>query len=103
VNTASARQHGLSDAQINALPDDVENEAFSDRDRAVLRACEQMALTNLHGSISDELHRALARHFSDAEIFELGVTMAVLCGFAKFLFCFDLADREENCPIHRSA
>ena len=103
MNTASARQHGLSDAQINALPDDVENEAFSDRDRAVLRACEQMALTNLHGSISDELHRALARHFSDAEIFELGVTMAVLCGFAKFLFCFDLADREENCPIHRSA
>lgn len=93
----------MSDAQIQALPDDIDNEAFTDRDRAVLGACEQMALTNLHGSISDEMHAALARHFDDGEIFELGVVMAVLCGFAKFLFCFDLADREESCPIHRSA
>ena len=91
----------MSDAQIDALPDDIENPVFSDRDRAVLRACEKMALTNLHGSIGDELHDELSRHFSDGEIFELGMTMAVLCGFAKFLFCFDLADREASCPIHR--
>ena len=60
-----------------------------------------MVLTNLHGSMTEELHQELAVHFTDGEIFELGVTMAVLCGFAKFLFCFDLADRETTCPIHR--
>ena len=103
MNTVSARQHGLSEEAIAALPDDIENQAFSDRDRAVLRACEQMVLTNLHGSIRDELYDELKEHFSDAEIFELGMVMAVLCGFAKFLFCFDLADREDYCPIHRSA
>lgn len=90
----------MTPAQIDALPDDIENEAFSDRERAVLRACEAMALTNLHGAISDELYDELKRHFSDGEIFELGIVMAVLCGFAKFLFCFDLADREDTCPIH---
>ena len=90
----------MSQAQIDALPDDIENDAFSDRERAVLRACEQMALTNLHGMISDELYDELRAHFSDGEIFELGMVMAVLCGFAKFLFCFDLADREDTCPIH---
>ena len=62
-----------------------------------------MVLTNLHGYMTDELHQELAEHFTDGEIFELGVTMAVLCGFAKFLFCFDLADRENTCPIHRPA
>lgn len=62
-----------------------------------------MALTNLHGMISAELYMELRSHFSDGEIFELGVVMAVLCGFAKFLFCFDLADREDTCPIHRTA
>ena len=93
----------MTQAQIDALPDDIENPAFSARERVVLRACEQMALTNLHGFLGDDLHAELQEHFSDGEIFELGVTMAVLCGFAKFLFCFDLADREESCPIHRSA
>ena len=33
---------------------------------------------------------------------DVGIVMAVLCGFAKFLFCFDLADREDTCPIHRA-
>ncbi len=93
----------MTEAQIDALPDDVESEVFSDRERAVLRACERMALTNLHGMIDDDLHAELQKHFSDGEILELGMTMAVLCGFAKFLFCFDLADREDTCPIHRSA
>lgn len=83
------------------MPDDIENEAFSDRERAVLRACEQMALTNLHGMISDELYDELKGHFSDGEIFGLGIVTAVFCGFAT-LFCFDLVDREDTCPIHRA-
>ncbi len=62
-----------------------------------------MVLTNLHGMITEEIHADLRKHFSDGEIFELGVVMAVLCGFAKFLFCFDLADREDTCPIHKVA
>lgn len=55
------------------------------------------------GYLDAELYQRLAPHFSDGEIFELGMTMAVLSGMAKFLFCFDLAKREESCPIRRGA
>ena len=103
MNAASAREHGVSQAQIDALPDQVDSDVFSDRERAVLRACEQMALTNLHGYVDSKLMAELKDHYSDGEIFELGIVMAVLCGFAKFLFCFDLADREDTCPIHFAA
>jgi len=88
---------------MDALPDDIENEAFSPRDRAALKLAEEMNVTNTHGYMSDELHTELSAHFTDAEVFELGMTMAVLCGMAKFLFCFDLVTREASCPVHRPA
>ena len=62
-----------------------------------------MTFTNPRGYMDEGLHAELAAHFSDAEIFELGMTMAVLCGMAKFLFCFDLVTREGNCPVPRPA
>ena len=58
---------------------------------------------NMQGYVNEELHVDLAAHFTEAEIFELGMTMAVLCGMAKFLFCFDLVTREDSCPIRRPA
>ena len=67
----------------------------------MLALCEEMAITNPHGFLEGEMYQDLAAHFTDAEIFELGMTMAVLSGMAKFLFCFDLAKREESCPIRR--
>ena len=93
----------MTDEQIDALPDRLDSDVFTDRERAVLKACDQMALTNLHGYVDSDLLGDLQAHFSDGEILELGMVMAVLCGFAKFLFCFDLADREDSCPIHFAA
>ena len=81
----------------------MESDVFSPRDRAVLKLCEEMDLGNMQGYVDEELHADLAAHFSEAEIFELGMTMAVLCGMAKFLFCFDLVTREDSCPIRRPA
>ena len=69
----------------------------------MLALCDEMAITNPHGYMDGELYDRLAPHFSDGEIFEIGMTMAVLSGMAKFLFCFDLAKREETCPIRQGA
>ena len=60
-----------------------------------------MVLTNPDGRLTDEQRSGLAEHFSAAEIFELGMTSAVLTGMAKFLFVFDLVTRETSCPIVR--
>jgi hypothetical protein len=36
---------------------------------------------------------------SHAEILELGVVAAMLTGWTKLMFTFDLVTREDNCPI----
>ena len=37
---------------------------------------------------------------NDAEIVELGVVMAVLTGFTKWMLVCDMVPKEENCPIN---
>ena len=58
-----------------------------------------MSFYNVDGHVSEELHGQLAEHFDDAEIFELGITAAVLVGMTKFLFAFDLGVQMESCPV----
>ena len=88
---------------MDALPEGIDDDVFSPRDKAVLKLCDEMTFTNPRGYMDEALHAELAAHFDDAEIFELGMTMAVLCGMAKFLFCFDLVTREDSCPVPRPA
>lgn len=47
----------------------------------------------------DDAQARLRRHFSDAELVELGVIMAVLCGMAKMIFAYDLVEKEDYCPF----
>jgi AhpD family alkylhydroperoxidase len=99
-NSKAALAAGVSQAQIDALADPHSDLAvFDERDRAVLRLCEQIEMTNMSGHLDGPLYRMLRTHFDDGQIFELGVVCAVLTGMAKFLFVFDLVSREANCPI----
>ena len=41
----------------------------------------------------------LKQHFPDGELLELGMTMVVLSGMAKFLFAFDLVEKEAYCAF----
>lgn len=97
-NSKAALADGVTQAQLDALFD-VDSAAFDDRERAVLRLCEEMTLANMDGYMDGPLYESLSAHFDDGEIFELGVCLAVLVGMAKFLFVFDLVSREDNCPI----
>ena len=97
-NRADAIEAGLSDAEVDAL-EDFENGPFSEREKAALRLADQMALTNEGGTLSNALYEELRPHFTDAEILELGLLMGILSGVAKFLFAFDLVEKEANCPI----
>ncbi len=101
-NTKSARDSGMTEAQIDAIWD-IESPHFCARERAVLRLAEQMALANMHGEVTASHSAELHAHFSEAEIVELGMVAAVLTGMAKMLFVFDLVSREANCPIGRDA
>jgi AhpD family alkylhydroperoxidase len=97
-NTQSARDAGVTEAQIEAIWD-TDSPHFDARERAVLRLAEQMALANMQGEVTPAHAAELHAHFSEPEIVELGMVAAVLTGMAKMLFVFDLVSREANCPI----
>lgn len=97
-NRADAAAAGLTPEQIAAI-DDPAAPVWSDAERAALRLAEQMVLTNPRGFLGSPLYAELRRHFDDAQVFELGMTMAVLTGMAKFLFVYDLVEKEEYCQF----
>ena len=72
---------------------------FSEADRAVLEYADQMVLTNMQGDVPPALFRRLRAHFSEAEILELGVVMAVIAGLAKLSFVLGLVEKESYCPF----
>ena len=53
----------------------------------------------MNGQLTPALYASLRNHFDDGEIFELGLIAGILTGAAKFLFVFDLVEKEANCPI----
>ena len=53
----------------------------------------------MNGNLSGKLYNNLKEFFSDAEIFELGMVASLMTGMAKFLFVYDLVEKEKNCPI----
>ncbi len=95
-NVPGARSSGFSDAQIEAMPAPTP-ELFDEAELAVLEYAEQMALTNHDGRMSKSLYDRLSRHFTDAEICELGTVMGVIGGMAKLSFVLDLVEREDYC------
>jgi len=97
-DTTAALAAGITQEEIDHL-DEYEVWSFSEADRAVLALADQMILTNTFGSLDQVLYARLKESFTDAQIVELGMISAVLCGMAKFLFVFDLVERLETCPF----
>ena len=97
-NRLDAVAAGLSDAQVLAIGDETAA-CWSPAERAALRLAAAMALTAPRGHLDPALYTELRSHFDDAQIVELGMTMAVLTGMAKFLFAYDLVEKEDYCEF----
>jgi AhpD family alkylhydroperoxidase len=97
-NTRSALDSGLTEQQVASIRKPA-SDCYDDRDRAVMKLADQMALQNMEGEIDAALRQELAQHFTPAELVELAMVAAVLTGMAKMLFVFDLVSREAECPI----
>jgi AhpD family alkylhydroperoxidase len=98
-DTAAALAAGITQEQVDRLSD-YENGPFSAREQAALAMADVMALTNPKGVLTDEIYQRCNSHFTDGEMYELGMIMAVLCGMARFIFAFDLVEKEDYCPFH---
>lgn len=97
-NRLDAVEAGIADDQINAM-NDIENGPFDGAERAVLRLAENIAMTDPDGRLDETLYKELRQHFDDAQVFELGFVFGVLAGMAKFLFVYDIAEKEDYCPF----
>jgi AhpD family alkylhydroperoxidase len=101
-DTLDALAAGIDPRAVDAItswPEPVDPTWFDERELAALRYADQMSLQNMEGHVDEDLYADLRRWFSDADIFELGVAMAVLTGMAKFLFIADLVPTEASCPV----
>jgi AhpD family alkylhydroperoxidase len=97
-NRVAARKSGVTEEQIANVMN--ENHAcFSPKDRAILKVADQIAMTNMMGDLDRGLYNELRAHFDDAQIFELGMVAGILTGMAKFIFVYDLVEKEANCPV----
>lgn len=97
-NEAGAKAAGFTDAQIQAIGGDAQAE-FTGAESAVLALADELALTNMGGSLTPDLYAALKAHFTDGEIVELAMVGAVLGGLNKMAFVLNLVERETWCPF----
>ena len=98
ADRAGAREAGVPEEQIEGL-DDYENGPFSEKEKAILALADVMVLTNPRGHVTKDIYDRCHEHFTDGEMLELGMIMAVLCGMAKYIFAFDLVEKEDYCPF----
>ncbi len=99
-NSVAARKSGVTQEQLDHVMDEA-HPCFDAKDRAVLKLADQIAMTNMHGALDEPLYAELKSYFDDAQIFELGMVAGMLTGMAKFIFVYDLVEREANCPMRR--
>lgn len=97
-NRLDAVEAGLTEAQILAI-DDIAGGPFDAAEQAVLRLADVIAITAPDGRLSEPLYKELREHFDDAQIFEMGFVFGLLAGMAKFLFVYDIAEKEDYCAF----
>ena len=101
-NTVDALAAGITQEQIDSIREPGQD-LFDEKDMAVIELAEEMMLQNMHGQLSRGLYDKLLKYYDDGEIVEIGFVAAILTGMAKWIFTFDIVDREEVCPIKPAA
>ena len=70
------------------------SEEFSEREKLAIEFAERYALD--HQNMDEEFWHRLRSQYSDAEIFDLGVSVARWLGYGRLLRVLDI---EESCSI----
>lgn len=97
-NVIGMAESGYTQEQIRAM-EQGEFDSFTEAEQAVIELADQIAMTNPDGELTPQLHQKLSRHFSTADICELGLVMGVISGLAKMAFSFNLVEKEGYCPF----
>lgn len=97
-NRLDAKDAGLSDEQIRHI-DNPAHEVFDAADRAVLALADLISMDAQGRRLDETTWQELGRHFTPAQVIEMAMCFAVLSGMARFLFAFDLVEKEDYCTF----
>jgi len=97
-NLVGVAELGYSQAKIDAMWEG-DYSSFSEDEQAVMELADEIALNNDQGKLTPDLHARLRRHFSEEEILELGMCLAIIVGLVKLSFTFGLVDKEPYCQF----
>ena len=90
IRYTDAVNDGLSEDLVCSLAKPHEADNLSDAEKAAIRFGELMATDHL--AIGDAIYADLRRHFSEAEIVELGMTCAFFVGFGRLAATWNMVE-----------
>ncbi len=99
VRSNVAKAEGLTENMINDLFSFETSRHFTPREKAALRYASLFKQGG-HAIDKDEVYQALAKHFGDEEIIELGLLCAQTDGVGKFVKSLNVISWEEACEIN---
>jgi AhpD family alkylhydroperoxidase len=88
VRFSTARQDGVSEAEVELVDDDYQNSNLADRYKAALRLTDKFLFDP--GPPDEQLAGALDAQLTPSEQLELGVALSMFMGFAKMLITLGL-------------
>ena len=94
---ASAKDQGLTEEMLAALPHYEQSELFTPREKAALKFAHMMSSNHL--AMGDELMDELKRHYSEREIMALGWRIAIFVGYGRLVYATGLESVGEPCPV----
>jgi AhpD family alkylhydroperoxidase len=90
IRYSDAVSDGVDEAAVCSLEKPMEAENLSPAEKAAIRYGELMATDHL--AINDQVHAELREHFSEAQIVELGMTVAFFVGFGRLAATYHMVE-----------
>ena len=94
---ASARDQGLTDEMIAALPSFEDSPLFDDSEKAALKFASVMA--GDHQSVSQALFDELKQFYNQSQIMALGWRMAIFVGYGRLVYATGLESVGAPCAV----
>lgn len=99
VRSNAAKAEGLSEALVAELNHYAASDKFSAREKAALRYAD-LFKAGESAIDRDEVYEELKRHFSEAEIIELGMMCAQTDGVGRFVKSLNIMSWAEACEVN---
>ncbi len=94
---ASARDQGLTEEMLRALPGYATSDLFTPAEKAAFKLADVMA--GDHRSMTDGLMDELKQYYSEPQIMALGWRIAVFVGYGKLVYVTGLESVGAPCPV----